>query len=93
MNQQQSKKAYPEVIEDILLFMYRRTGRYEKQTTYNYLKGKITSFRDEEVKNGFNWLKKQQNYVDEISDVSIKINEKGIHLLRNLNKIKTYMRS
>lgn len=87
VNQKQSKKAYPEVIEDILLFMYRRTGRYEKQTTYTYLKGKITSFRDEEVKNGFNWLKKQQNYVDEISDVSIKINETGIYLLRNLNKI------
>ena len=51
------------------------------------LKGKIINFRDEEVKDGFNWLKKESNFVENISAASIKINENGIKLLKNLNKI------
>ncbi|MFX0073462.1 MAG: hypothetical protein ACFFAO_20480 [Candidatus Hermodarchaeota archaeon] len=82
------KKIYPLVIEDILLFMYRRSGRYEWQTTSNYLKGKITNYRDEEIKRGFNWLKKNENYVESISSTSIKLNQDGINLLTSLNKIK-----
>jgi hypothetical protein len=81
------KKSYPEVIEDILLFMYKRTGRYKHQTTYNYLKGKILNYRDEEVKRGFKWLKSREEYADEISSASIKINDEGIELLKNLGKI------
>lgn len=82
------KKEYPPVIEDILLFIFRRTGRYKWQTTSNYLKGKITNYRDEEVKEGFNWLKKENKYVDSVSTSSIKLNNNGIKLLKNLNKIK-----
>ena len=82
------EKEYPPAIEDILLFIYRRTGRFKCQTTYSYLKVKITSYRDEEVKNGINWLKKHKNYVEEISTTSIKMNDSGINLLKSLNKIK-----
>jgi len=81
------RKSYPPAIEDILLFMYRRTGRYKWQTTFNFLKGKILNFRDEEVKEGFNWLKKQSNYIDNVSSTSIKVNDNGIQLLKSLNKI------
>jgi len=84
---QKVKKIYPTAIEDILLFMYRRTGRYERQSTFNYLKGKLTNFRDEDVKEGFNWLKKESNYIDNISSASIKLNENGVNLLKSLNKI------
>jgi len=42
---------------------------------FNYLKGKLTNFRDEEVKEGFRWLKKESNYIDNISSASIKPNE------------------
>jgi len=87
VDQEKKEKAYPPAIEDILLFIFRRTGRYKWQTTFNFLKGKIPNFRDEEVKEGFNWLKKESNYVDNISSSSIKINDKGIQLLKNLNKI------
>ena len=87
ISEEKIKKQYPNAIEDILLFMYRRTGRYEWQSTFNYLKGKLTNFRDEEVKEGFNWLKKESNYIDNISSASIKLNENGINLLRRLNKI------
>ena len=82
------QKKYPNVIEDILLFMYNRTGRYKHQTTQNYLKGKIANYRDEEVKEGFKWLKEKEEFVDDISTVSIKLNNEGITLLKNLNKIK-----
>ncbi len=81
------EKEYPPVIEDILIFMYRRAGRYKWQTTFNYLKGKITNFRDEEVKNGFNWLKKESEYADPVSSTSIKLNENALELLRSLSKI------
>lgn len=87
-SQEKVKKEYPLVIEDILLFIFRRTGRYKWQTTSNYLKGKITNYRDEEVKEGFNWLKKENKYVDSVSTSSIKLNNNGINLLQNLNKIK-----
>lgn len=85
--QEMVRKDYPEVIEDILIFIYRRTGRYKWQTTSNYLKGKITNFRDEEVKDGFKWLKKESNFVENVSTASIKLNENGIEFLKNLNKI------
>ena len=67
ISEQKVKKIYPNAIEDILLFMYRRTGRYEWQSTFNYLKGKLTNFRDEEVKEGFRWLKKESDYIDNIA--------------------------
>jgi len=85
--EQKVKKIYPNAIEDILLFMYRRTGRYKWQSTFNYLKGKLTNFRDEEVKEGFRWLKKESDYIENISSASIKLNENGISLLKSLNKI------
>jgi len=85
--QEQKEKAYPHAIEDILLFIYRRTGRFKWQATFNFLKGKILNFRDEEVKEGFNWLKKQSNYIENISSSSIKLNDNGIQLLKGLNKI------
>ncbi|MFX1296304.1 MAG: hypothetical protein ACFFD2_15815 [Promethearchaeota archaeon] len=87
IDQELTKKSYPPAIEDILLFMYRRTGRYKWQTTFNFLKGKILNFRDEEVKEGFNWLTKQSNYIENISSSSIKLNDNGIQLLNRLNKI------
>ena len=85
--EQKVKKIYPNAIEDILLFMYRRTGRYEWQSTFNYLKGKLTNFRDEEVKEGFRWLKKESEYIENISSASIKLNINGINLLKSLKKI------
>ena len=85
--QEELKKFYPPAIEDILLFMYRRAGRYKWQTTFNFLKGKILNFRDEEVKEGFNWLKKRSNYIDNVSSSSIKVNDNGIQLLKSLNKM------
>ncbi|MFX1503910.1 MAG: hypothetical protein ACFFDH_23310 [Promethearchaeota archaeon] len=85
--QEKKEKVYPTVIEDILLFMHRRTGRYKWQTTFNYLKGKILNYRDEEVKEGFNWLKNQSNYIDSVSSSSIKLNDNGIKLLESVNKI------
>jgi Cdc6-like AAA superfamily ATPase len=81
------EKNYPPVIEDILLFIHRRVGRYKWQTTFNYLKGKLLNFRDEEVKEGFNWLKKFSEYTENISSTSIKLNDNGIELLNNLKKI------
>ena len=87
VDQDLTKISYPPAIEDILLFMYRRNGRYKWQTTFNFLKGKILNFRDEEVKEGFNWLKKQSNYTENISSSSIKLNDNGIQLLKSLNKI------
>jgi len=87
VDQESTKISYPPAIEDILLFMYRRNGRYKWQTTFNFLKGKILNFRDEEVKEGFNWLKKQSNYTENISSSSIKLNDNGIQLLKSLNKI------
>ncbi len=88
VSQEKVKKEYPPVIEDILLFIFRRTDRYKWQTTSNYLKGKITNYRDEEVKNGFNWLKKESKYVDSVSSSSIKLNNNGLNLLKSLNRIK-----
>ena len=85
--EQKVKKIYPNAIEDILLFIYRRTGRFKWQSTFNYLKGKLTNFRDEEVKEGFRWLKKESDYIENISSASIKLNENGISLLKSLNKI------
>jgi len=87
VEQEELKKFYFPAIEDILLFMYRRAGRYKWQTTFNFLKGKILNFRDEEVKEGFNWLKKRSNYIDNVSSASIKVNEKGIQFLKSLGKI------
>ena len=87
ISKREVKKNYPTVIEDILLFMYRRTGRYKWQSTFNYLKGKLTNFRDEEVKEGFRWLQKGSDYTDNISTTSIKLNEKGLSLLKMINKI------
>ena len=87
VSQEKKDKTYPVAIEDILLFIYRRSGRFKWQTTFNFLKGKIPNFRDEEVKEGFSWLKKQSNYIDNISSSSIKLNDQGIQLLKNLNKI------
>ncbi|MFW9830036.1 MAG: ATP-binding protein [Candidatus Thorarchaeota archaeon] len=84
---EEPKKTYPLAIEDILLFMYRRTGRYKWQTTFNFLKGKLLNFRDEEVKEGFNWLKRNSKYTDNVSSTSIKVNDNGIEFLRSLNKI------
>ena len=85
--EEKKEKEYPIVIEDILLFIYRRTGRYKWQTTSNYLKGKLTNYRDEEVRYGFNWLKKNSIYTENISSASIKLSENGINLLKNLAKI------
>ena len=87
ISKREVKKNYPTVIEDILLFIYRRTGRYKWQSTFNYLKGKLTNFRDEEVKEGFRWLQKGSDYTDNISTTSIKLNEKGLSLLKMINKI------
>jgi hypothetical protein len=84
---QKVKKIYPNAIEDILLFMYRRTGRFSQQSTFNYLKGKLTNFRDEEVKEGFRWLQKENEFTENISTASIKLNENAISLLKSLNKI------
>ncbi|MHA1764310.1 MAG: hypothetical protein ACTSYC_11245, partial [Promethearchaeota archaeon] len=80
-------KKYPPVIEDILLFMYKRTGRFKWQTTYSYLKGKLINYRDEEVKKGFKWLENEKKFVDKVSSSSIKLNDEGINLLKKLNKI------
>jgi small GTP-binding protein len=81
------KKEYPIAIEEILLFMYNRQGRYKGQTTHTYLEGKITKYPEEAVKKGFDWLKSNKKYADEISKCSIKINKDGINLLKNLNRI------
>ena len=82
-----TKKSYPSAIEDILLFMYRRAGRYKWQTTFNFLKGKILNYRDEEVKDAFYWLRRNGNYTDNISSSSIKLNGIGISFLESLNKV------
>ena len=83
----ETKKNYRPAVEDILLFMHRRAGRYKWQTTFNFLKGKILNFRDEEVKDAFYWLRNKGNYTDNISSSSIKLNGNGISLLENLGKI------
>ena len=82
-----TKKIYPSAVEDILLFMYRRAGRYKWQTTFNFLKGKILNYRDEEVKDAFYWLKNNSNYTDNISSTSIKLNGIGISFLESLNMV------
>lgn len=84
---EEKEKEYPIVIEEILLFMYNRQGRYKGQTTYTYLESKITNYPEEEVKKGFYWLKFNKKYADEISTFSIKINKDGVNLLKNLNRI------
>jgi len=85
---ERDEESYPPAISDILLFMYNREGRYKWQTTFTYIKGKITNYRDEEVKEAFNWLKNNCYYVDKISDKSIKLNQNGINFLKKLNRIK-----
>jgi len=82
------EKEYPSATEEILLFMYNRQGRFEKQATSDFLKGKIPNFRDEEVKTAFKWLKTYSKFTDNIAKTSIKLNENGINLLKKLNIIQ-----
>jgi len=63
---------------------------YSLETIFGNLKRSkslIKSEDDKKVKEGFRWLQKESDYIDNISSASIKLNENGIILLKSLNKI------